>query len=141
VTAIATIAKGYDAMYYIAQVGEQAQRGGEYYTSAVAQGELPGIWLGRAVPGPELQLRLADDMCFHGSSHNPASSPLSAGAGAGGSGGRSHAFSSISAPASMARRLPNRIRSSRLLKGCPRRGGSPPTRAPTGRRRRCVPSA
>jgi len=48
VTAVATIAKGYDAMYYIAQVGGQAQRGGEYYTSAVAQGEPSGVWLGRA---------------------------------------------------------------------------------------------
>lgn len=47
-TAVATIAKGYDPMYYIAQIGVQAQRGGEYYTSAVAQGEPPGIWLGRA---------------------------------------------------------------------------------------------
>ena len=47
-TAVATLAKGYDAMYYVAQVGEQAQRGGEYYTSAVSHGEPPGIWLGRA---------------------------------------------------------------------------------------------
>lgn len=40
--------EGYDAMYYIPQVGEQAQRGGEHYTWAVAQGEPPGYWQGRA---------------------------------------------------------------------------------------------
>ena len=67
------------------------------------------------VPGPEPQLRLAENVRFHGRSHSPASRPLSAGAGAGGSGGGSHAFSSIAASASMVSRLPNRIRSSRLL--------------------------
>ena len=75
---------------------------------AVARVDVP-------VPGPELQLRLADQARLHDGSHSPASRPASAGAGAGGSGGGSHALSSIAASASIVSRPPNKIRSSLVL--------------------------
>ena len=93
----------------VAGRGRGVRVGRAVHGDAVARVDVP-------VPGPEFQLRLADDVRFHaGRSHRPASRPLSAGAGAGGSGGGSHAFSSIAASASTVSRLPNRIRSSRLL--------------------------
>ena len=89
--------------------GRGVRAGRPVHGDAVARVDVP-------VPGAELQFRLVQDVGLHdGRSHRPARRPRSPGSGASGSGGGIQARSSMAASASTVSRLPNRIRSSRLV--------------------------